>query len=76
MANESPEADDTTNPPLAQWCSICGDGYHPNLEIEIADGTREDPDGEVYGWAHRQCIDDHDAVFLEAFGESEGEDHA
>jgi len=27
----------TNNPPLAQYCSLCGDGYHPSLEIEVND---------------------------------------
>lgn len=49
---------------LAGTCSLCGRGYHPNLEIEIAD---EPVNGE-YHWGHIQCQRDHDRAFLEAFG--------
>lgn len=53
----------TGNDPLARHCSLCGDGYHPNLSIEISD---EPTDGE-YRWSHTQCLTDHDAAFAEAY---------
>jgi len=51
--------------PLADWCSLCGQGYHPNLAITIAD----EPDGGEYRWSHSQCKHDHDRAFLEVFGD-------
>lgn len=58
----------TGNEPLAQRCSLCGDGYHPTLDIEISEDPR---DGE-YRWAHTQCMADHGAAFAEAFSLSKG----
>lgn len=52
--------------PLNDWCTLCGGGYHPNLEIIIGDEPAERDGEKVYGWAHRQCKRDHDRAFLEA----------
>lgn len=49
--------------PLADRCSLCGEGYHPNLSIDIADEAMQ---GE-YRWAHDQCGRDHNRIFREAF---------
>ena len=57
--------EETMSVPLADWCSLCGRGYHPNLEIEIGD----EPHNDVYGWAHVQCKLDHDRAFVEAFSD-------
>ena len=49
---------------LAGRCSLCAGGYHPNLEIDIAE---EPIDGE-YRWSHTQCKRDHARAFVEVFG--------
>jgi len=54
----------SSNPPLAGHCSLCGDGYHPNAEIDIAD----EPTKGEYRWAHVLCKDDHTRAFMEALG--------
>ena len=59
------EQDALNEKPLADWCSLCGQGYHPNLAITIADET---DDGE-YHWSHKQCKHDHDRVFLDMFSD-------
>jgi len=57
----------TNNPPLAQYCSLCGDGYHPSLEIEVNDEPFELNDGSSeYRWVHKQCKRDHGRIFLRA----------
>lgn len=50
---------------LAVRCSLCGSGYHPNLEIEISDEPMESSiTGETeYRWMHVQCKRDNDRVF-------------
>lgn len=56
--------------PLAPVCALCGHGYHPNLQITIADeGPSESAiTGEwEYRWTHDQCKRDHDRVVFEAF---------
>lgn len=56
---------------LAPVCSLCGDGYHPNLAITISDEPAESgvSDKIKYRWIHDQCKRDHDQVFLEAFAD-------
>jgi hypothetical protein len=56
---------DTDSSPLADYCSLCGEGYYPNIEISISD---EPTDGR-YRWCHVLCKEDHDRAFLEAFDE-------
>lgn len=67
----SPAADggseDIRNAPLAPFCSLCGDGYNPNLKIVIHDQPRESSGGnKEHQWCHQQCKRDHEAIFLEA----------
>ena len=57
---ESEDGGTPTNPPLADYCSLCGTGYHPNLTITITDNPTK---GE-YRWIHDQCKRDHDRVFV------------
>lgn len=56
---------------LAGQCSLCNEGYHPNLEIEISDEPMESSiTGELeYRWMHVQCKRDHDRTLLAAFGD-------
>lgn len=59
--------------PLAGCCSLCGEGYHPNVEIDIADEPMEreygdEPETVEYRWSHVQCHLDHGRIFMEAFG--------
>jgi hypothetical protein len=57
--------------PLAGYCSLCGGGYHPHLEIKIGNEPTERDGEQVYGWAHRQCMRDHDRAFLQAAKEGD-----
>ena len=65
MSEADTEQDMLNEKPLADWCSLCGQGYHPNLAITIAD---ESDEGE-YHWCHNQCKHDHDRAVLDAFGD-------
>lgn len=57
----------TKNPPLAGFCSLCGDGYSPHLKIEISDEPIESKNGSTeYRWCHKQCKRDHGRVFIRA----------
>ncbi|WP_135666606.1 hypothetical protein [Halorhabdus rudnickae] len=51
--------------PLAPYCSLCGRGYKPTMDVSIADEPRE---GE-YRWVHEQCKRDHDRAFLSSFAD-------
>jgi len=64
---------DSANPPLAQYCSLCGDGYSPNLTIEISDEPIEPRNGgrPEYRWCHEQCKRDHERHFIQATPEDE-----
>jgi len=60
-------SNDTKNPPLADYWSLCGGGYNPALEISIGDKPVESKDGEKeYRWHHKQYKRNHDRVFLKA----------
>lgn len=58
-----------TEHPLAQWCSLCGQGYHPNISISVAD--EPSATGE-YRWCHEQCHRDHARVVREAAAATNG----
>jgi hypothetical protein len=58
---------------LAGDCSLCGEGYHPHMDIDISAtpmerGYGDTPQKTEYRWCHVQCRRDHGRVFLEAFG--------
>jgi hypothetical protein len=55
-----------SNIPLADYCSLCAGGYHPNLQIEIAEDPRERNGSKEYGWVHRHCRRDHEQTFSQA----------
>jgi len=63
----------TDNPPLAPHCSLCGDGYHPTLKIDISSDPNENSrTGDLeYRWVHVQCLRDHDRMFLKAFNDND-----
>jgi len=65
MPKDRTEQDVLNENPLADWCSLCGRGYHPNLVITIAD----EPSNDEYRWSHNQCKHDHDMAFLDMFGD-------
>lgn len=56
---------------LADYCSLCGGGYHPNLEIDIGDEPTVRDGDKVFGWGHVQCQRDHDREFLQAAREGQ-----
>ena len=58
-ANPNP-ATPTIGERLSPYCSLCGEGYHPNLEIEIAEEPFEYGPNSVHCWHHTQCKHDHD----------------
>lgn len=60
---EGDRPDLTQAAPLAPYCSLCGVGYKPTMEISISDEPRE---GE-YRWCHEQCERDHGRAFTSAF---------
>jgi hypothetical protein len=68
-SNKTPSKDKTRLQPLAETCSLCDRGYHPNLAIDIAD---EPVNGE-HRWRHKQCKRDHDRAFAEAFIQNENQ---
>lgn len=55
--------------PLASRCSLCGEGFHPNVEIDISDEPMVSSITEEteYRWSHVQCHRDHGRIFMEAF---------
>ena len=57
--------------PLADFCALCGEGYHPNAEIMISDEPDESGiTGEMeFRWSHMQCQLDHERIFLDNFGD-------
>jgi hypothetical protein len=68
---------ETSNAPLAPFCSLCGDGYNPTLRISVADEPTEPKDGgrSEYRWCHEQCKRDNDRLLAKAeHAEAEPED--
>jgi hypothetical protein len=58
-------SDNLDGHPIADVCSLCGQGYFPTMEIDIA----HEPTNGEYRWCHVQCNRDHGRKFLEASDE-------